>query len=386
MLGTGSHSDGLLAVAPMMDYTHRFQRFLMRKLTRRATLYTEMVTANTIVHCKPQELDRFLRSEPNFNPTVLQLGGADPDTLNKAVTIALPYNFDAINLNCGCPSDRVAGSGCFGAALMRTPKLVAECCGALAAGAQYVPITVKIRIGVADSASEAINADEDTLYDDLACFVDTVRQSGVGHFAIHARQAVLGGLSPAQNREIPPLRHAIVHRLASEFPDVSISLNGGIKDINGVNSALSLHAENQGKHNRESLISGVMVGRAAVQRPWEWAVVDTDIYGERENPCPNRRCLLEEYAKYAESIEKSHPQRLRNLLLSPVVNLFAAEPRGKKFRAALDSLQSEDLCFSDHLMRAADTLLPETLDACPGSRWLQSERCYATREELAPTD
>ena len=171
----------------MMDQTDRFLRFLLRLLTTRSTLYTEMVSSNALVH--HEDTDRFLDRNDDGS-LVLQVGGADPAVLRRAAAVAAPYGYRAINLNCGCPSDRVAGAGSFGAALMRSPSLVAECCAALAEGAPGVPITVKCRIGVAETAEEARDADEARLADSLHAFVRTVSErGGVHHFALHARQA-----------------------------------------------------------------------------------------------------------------------------------------------------------------------------------------------------
>lgn len=167
--------DGPFAVAPMMDYTNQFLRFMLRRISARATLYTEMVTANTLVHCAPSELERFLAHEgAASSPSVLQVGGADPELLRKAAEIAAPWGYDAINLNCGCPSDRVAGSGAFGAALMRRPELVADCCRGLADGAPGIPITIKCRIGVTSDRSKAAEVDDEAVYAELHKFVETV--------------------------------------------------------------------------------------------------------------------------------------------------------------------------------------------------------------------
>ena len=259
----------------MMDYTNKFLRYMLRRISTRATLYTEMVTANTIVHCPPSELPRFLElPDGECQPTVLQVGGADPDLLRRAAAISAPWGYDAINLNCGCPSDRVAGKGAFGATLMKDPELVAACCAALAEGAPGIPITVKCRIGVIDDRTRAAEIDDETVYvgrrrtlepnkteqmcprraletpwtrptlsvlrvtiepsclrsqAELHRFVSIVStRGGVSHFVVHARRAVLGGLSPHQNRVVPPLRYNLVHRLAADFPELRFSINGGI--------------------------------------------------------------------------------------------------------------------------------------------------------------
>lgn len=197
--------DERISLAPMMEYTDRSLRFLLRLLSRRMVLYTEMVVS-TALHYNEEMRDRSLRfNAPDEHPVVLQLGGADAAMLKEASRLALPYGYDAINLNCGCPSERVSGSGCFGAALMREPQLVAELCTAMGEGVEgQVPITVKCRIGV----------DDDDSYAQLAEFVRVVsKQSPVRHFVVHARKAILGGLSPEQNRKVPPLKYPYVYRL-----------------------------------------------------------------------------------------------------------------------------------------------------------------------------
>lgn len=390
-------TDGAFAVAPMMDYTNQFLRYLLRRISRRATLYTEMVTSNTLVHCPPSELPRFLEYDTEGeHPVVLQLGGSDPHQLRRACEIAREWRYDAINLNCGCPSDRVAGAGCFGAAMMRERSLVADCCAAMAEGAGGAPVTVKCRIGVADSAAEAISADEAWLYEDLARFVDTVSgRGGVTHFAVHARQAVLGGLSPDQNRKVPPLHHEIVHRLALEYPHLSFSLNGGVEDMAaaanlcGVGASASLGGGvfSGGRGGVPTGaggggLTGVMVGRAVVNRPWHWATVDSELYGEAEDAALSRRALLHDYVDYAARMEAAHPQRIRRLLLAPCLNLFAGEPHGKQFRGALDAMaKDESVSIGALLLGTAEaTLLPETLDAPPGHVWHQHTRGYMSRE------
>ena len=197
--------DERISLAPMMEKTDRHFRFLLRLLSRRMVLYTEMVVS-TALHYNEEMRDRSLRfNAPDEHPVVLQLGGADAAMLKEASRLALPYGYDAVNLNCGCPSERVSGSGCFGAALMREPQLVAELCMAMGEGVGgQVPITVKCRIGV----------DDDDSYAQLAEFVRVVsEQSPVRHFVVHARKAILGGLSPEQNRKVPPLKYPYVYRL-----------------------------------------------------------------------------------------------------------------------------------------------------------------------------
>lgn len=229
-----------LSVAPMMDWTDRHCRYFHRLMARRAMLYTEMVTAPAILH-GPQE--RLLHYTAAEHPIALQLGGSDPRELAQAVRIAQPFAYDEINLNAGCPSDRVQ-SGCFGAVLMERPGLVAECVAAMQAETR-VPVTVKCRIGVDDHDPEVM----------LPQFLETVAGAGVTHFIIHARKAWLQGLSPKENREIPPLDYSLVLRMKQRFPELTICINGGIASLD-----LAQNLLDQG-------LDGVMIGRAAYHDP-----------------------------------------------------------------------------------------------------------------------
>ncbi|MFQ5568009.1 MAG: tRNA dihydrouridine(20/20a) synthase DusA [Paracoccaceae bacterium] len=236
-----------LCVAPMMDWTDRHCRMFHRRFTSHALLYTEMVTAGAIVHGDAAHLLRYHGDEP---PLALQLGGSDPGELARAVRIAAPFGFAEINLNIGCPSDRVQ-SGTFGACLMRRPGLVADCAAAMiaAAGADGPEITVKCRIGVDDQDPEAA----------LPQFIDRVAEAGVRVFAVHARKAWLDGLSPKQNRDIPPLDYALVGRVARARPGLDFILNGGMASLDEARGHLA-PGINGG-------FAGVMVGRAAYHEP-----------------------------------------------------------------------------------------------------------------------
>ena len=229
-----------LSVAPMMDWTDRHCRYLHRQISRNALLYTEMITAPAIIH-GPR--DRLLAHDAAEHPVALQLGGSDPAELAQAVRIAAGYGYDEINLNVGCPSDRVQ-SGCFGAVLMERPALVADCVAAMIA-ASPVEVTVKCRIGVDDQMPEEV----------LPAFLDTVGRAGVSRFVIHARKAWLKGLSPKENREIPPLDYPLVFAMKRTFPHLHISLNGGIQSVV---QAQAMLAEG---------VDGVMIGRAAYHDP-----------------------------------------------------------------------------------------------------------------------
>lgn len=232
--------DFRVSVAPMMDYTDRHCRFIHRLYSPHARLYTEMVVAAAVVR---GDARRLLEFSPAEHPVVLQLGGSDPAELAAAARIGARMGYDEINLNVGCPSDRVR-DGAFGACLMREPRTVARCMAAMA-DAVSVPVSVKCRIGL----------DGDQHYESFAAFIDTVAAAGVQHFIVHARNAILSGLSPKQNREIPPLKYGFVHRLKRERPELHVTLNGGLNDC--ASALAELRAG----------LDGVMLGRAAYQRP-----------------------------------------------------------------------------------------------------------------------
>lgn len=246
-----------LSVAPMMDWTDRHCRVFHRQMTRRAMLYTEMVTAPAIVHGpKPRLLDY----SPVEHPVALQLGGSDPRELAQATRIAQPWAYDEINLNCGCPSDRVQ-SGCFGAVLMERPALVADCVRAMQAETD-APVTVKCRIGVDDQDPETV----------LPQFIETLAGAGVRHIIIHARKAWLQGLSPKENREIPPLDHDLVLRMKQRFPELAICINGGITSLAQARSLL------------DRGLDGVMIGRAAYHDPASVLIGADALWGEAFAP------------------------------------------------------------------------------------------------------
>jgi tRNA-dihydrouridine synthase A len=229
-----------LSVAPMMDWTDRHCRVFHRHMTRHAMLYTEMVTAQAVIHGPRARLLGYAGGE---HPVALQLGGSDPVDLAQAVRHANPYGYDEVNLNVGCPSDRVQ-SGCFGAVLMERPMLVADCVAAMLDVAQ-VPVTVKCRIGVDDQDPTQVLPD----------FIEKVSKAGVTHFIIHARKAWLQGLSPKENRDVPPLDHALVLTMKQQFPHLTICINGGITSLDQARAFLA-----QG-------LDGVMLGRAAYHDP-----------------------------------------------------------------------------------------------------------------------
>src|SRR5690606_272739 len=235
-----------ISVAPMMDWTDRHCRHFLRQISRHTLLYTEMVTSGAILH-GPRE--RLLAFDPAEHPVALQLGGCDPAELAECVRIGAAYGYDEINLNCGCPSDRVQ-SGRFGACLMAEPALVAECVAAMRA-AVNIPVTVKTRIGI----------DEFDSYEFLHAFVGQVAAAGCNIFIIHSRKAWLRGLSPRENREVPPLRYDVPARLKADFPQLQIVLNGGVKTLDDMQTHLRT-------------FDGVMIGREAYSNPYLLAEVD----------------------------------------------------------------------------------------------------------------
>lgn len=240
-------------VAPMLDWTDRHCRYFHRLLTKRARLYTEMVTTGAVIH---GDRDALLGFTPVEAPVALQLGGSDPDALARSVEIASAYGYDEYNLNCGCPSERVQ-KGSFGACLMLEPKLVAECFRAMQSATDK-PVTVKHRIGVDDHDS----------YEFVRDFVGTLYEAGCRVYIVHARAAWLKGLSPKENREVPPLKREVALRLKHDFPDAVVVVNGQVASAAEAKSLID-----QG-------LDGVMVGRAAYQTPWMLADVDGALFGE----------------------------------------------------------------------------------------------------------
>jgi tRNA-dihydrouridine synthase A len=264
------------SVAPMMDGTDRHCRYLHRLLTRRARLYTEMIVAEAVLK---GDRARLLGFDAVEHPVALQLGGSDPAALRAAARIGEDLGYDEVNLNVGCPSDRVQ-SGVFGACLMRTPELVADCVAAMRAGAR-IPVTVKCRIGV----------DEQEPAESLFGFVDKVASAGCEVFVVHARKAWLEGLSPKANREVPPLDYPLVHRLKAERPQLTIVLNGGLSSVEAAAAHLTK-------------VDGVMLGRAAYGEPAILADVDRKIFGDRAPP-PAIDDVIREMSSYVKSMAKS---------------------------------------------------------------------------------
>lgn len=288
----------------MMDWTDRHCRVFHRLMTRHARLYTEMVTAEAVIH---GDRPRLLGFEPAERPLALQLGGSDPAKLADAAAIGEAWGYDEINLNVGCPSDRVQ-DGRFGACLMAEPEVVAACAAAMRASVK-IPVTVKCRIGIDDQDSEA----------DLSRFISTVADAGVGLFIVHARKAWLGGLSPKENRDVPPLDYGRVYRLKGARPDLTIVLNGGVETL----EASALHLAH---------VDGVMLGRAAYQTPYLLAGVDQALFGS-DRPMLSRGEILSRLLPYVRAhLEKGG--RL-NSVTRHILGLYHGQPRARQFRRHL---------------------------------------------------
>ncbi len=299
-----NYKDKIFAVAPMMVWTDRHCRVFHRHITRTALLYTEMVTEQAVRHGDRNKLLAFDAVE---HPVALQLGGSNPEGLAAAARIGEEFGYDEINFNVGCPSDRVQG-GHFGACLMAEPDLVARCVAAMQA-AVAIPVTVKCRIGIDDQDEESA----------LDAFISTLAATGCTHFTIHARKAWLKGLSPKENREIPPLNYDRVHRLKAANPGLNISLNGGLDSV----AAGLRHLET---------LDGIMLGRVAYHDPWQLAEVDP-CFGAAPAPVPSRHEAARAMIPYAErhcagGAPLHHVTR-------HMLGLFHAQPGGRLWRQIL---------------------------------------------------
>ena len=291
-----------LSVAPMMDWTDRHCRFFHRLLSPHALLYTEMVTAPAVLH---GDRARLLGFDPTEHPVALQLGGSEPEALAAAARIGESQGYDEINLNVGCPSDRVQ-SGRFGACLMREPALVADCIAAMRA-AVSIPVTVKCRLGV----------DEQDEYADLERFVETVRATGCDTFIVHARKAWLEGLSPKENRDIPPLNYERVYRLKRDFAALTIVVNGGVASLDAVSEHL--------RH-----VDGVMLGRTAYHEPYRLAEIEHEIFG---TALADRDQVLAELKPYIEA-HLARGDRLQHISRH-ILGLYQGLPGARAFRRVL---------------------------------------------------
>jgi len=316
----------------MMEWTDRHCRYFLRLLSGRAFLYTEMVTAEAVLY---GERERVLGFDAAEHPVGLQLGGSDPAKLAEAARICEGFGYDEINLNIGCPSDRVQ-SGRFGACLMAEPALVADCVEAMA-DAISVPVTVKCRIGIDDQDAEK----------SLDRFIDTVADAGCNTFIVHARKAWLDGLSPKENRDVPPLDHDRVHRLKARRGDLTIIINGGIASL--------AEAEPHLAH-----LDGVMLGRAAYADPYLLAEVDRKLYGE-EGPPPSRADVLGRFMSYVER-ELARGVRL-NAMTRHILGLFHGQPRARAFRRHIAENAHLDGAGIAVLAQARDIVLRDSYAA-----------------------
>lgn len=334
-VSTAAHSEPL-SVAPMMDRTDRHYRYFMRQITRKTPLYTEMITTAALMHGDPE---RFLAYSQVEKPLALQLGGDDPGALSHCARLAEDWGYDEVNLNVGCPSDRVR-QGHFGACLMAQPEVVARGVEAMRR-ATSLPVTVKHRIGI----------DGLERYEDMERFVGVIAGAGCERFIVHARIADLQGLSPKENRTVPPLRYDDVYRLKATHPRLHVTINGGITTLQQAAEHLQV-------------VDGVMIGRAAYDQPFLFALADSLFFQEPSAP-PSRRQVLEAMLAYLGKWTACGlpPHRITRHLLG----LFAHQPAARAWRRLL----SEQTLTADTAMRALQTALNElpakVLDARPQS-------------------
>ncbi len=318
--------DRRVCVAPMMDWTDRWCRAFHRMLTRRAVLFTEMVVDQALLHADPA---RFLAQAPGEpGPTVVQLGGSEPADMARAAAIAARFGYAEINMNVGCPSDRVR-NGRFGACLMREPERVAACVAAMA-DAVDIPVTVKCRLGV----------DDQEIASSFPAFIDAVAAAGCTVFYVHARKAWLQGLSPKENREIPPLDYAVVRALKDERPDLTLVLNGGLASVG---EAL----------DEAEALDGAMLGRAAYRTPWTLARTDTLAYQAPDDPVDAPYDVVEAIAELADDMARQGVGA--HALSRHCLGLFHGRPRAAHWRRHL-SENAPGSVGGDVLRRAFDVM------------------------------
>lgn len=314
-----------VSVAPMMDWTDRHCRWFHRQLSSTTLLYTEMIVADAVIHGPREQLLSFNKAE---HPVALQIGGSDLHKLTQATEIGAAEGYDEININIGCPSDRVQ-SGAFGACLMNEPQLVAECFSAMS-GATDTPITVKCRLGVDDQDVETT----------LPHFIETVAKAGCSHFIIHARKAWLKGLSPKENRDVPPLDYALVRQMKMRFPDLEIVLNGGLTDIDEALKA----AEG---------LDGVMFGRAAYHNPWMLTQIDARVFGTPAFS-HSREDIIEKLVGYAQGCQEN--DRSAKALIRHIMGLYMGQPGARLWRRTLSEGLSARLQPSEIIEAAASAI------------------------------
>ncbi len=314
-----------LSVAPMLDWTDSHCRYFYRVISAHTVLYTEMVTTGAILHGKGD----YLSYNDAEHPLVLQLGGSHVKDMTECAKIAEQYGYDEININVGCPSDRVQ-NGKFGACLMAEPQLVAECVSEMQA-ATKIPVTVKSRIGI----------DELDSYEFLHTFIEQVAQAGCQHFIIHARKAWLSGLSPKQNREIPPLDYSRVYQVKQDFPSLSISINGGIKTL----AEATVHLQH---------IDGVMIGREIYSNPYMLAAVDQQLYGMEKEIISREKIidLMAEYINYYVSETPKHGNNRAWHVLRHMLGLCNGLAGARQYRRYLSECAGNSNANGDTLKQA----------------------------------
>lgn len=311
MMQTTTPNPRRFCVAPMLDWTDRHCRVFHRALSQHAFLYTEMITSPALVH---GDRDRLLSFGPTEHPVACQLGGSDPAELAQAARWVKEYGYDEINLNCGCPSERVQ-RGSFGACLMLEPGLVADCWKAMS-DAVDIPVTVKHRIGV----------DENDSYDFVRDFVGTLFEAGCRIFIVHTRSAWLKGLSPKENREVPPLKREVALQLKADFPQAQIIINGGIKDLGTAEELIGRG------------LDGVMVGREAYTNPWLLSEVDERLYGDAHDPV-TREAVIEAMSGYIKKQAQADARVIRGTARH-MLGLLNGLAGAKQFRRALSDPQA----------------------------------------------
>jgi tRNA-dihydrouridine synthase A len=309
----------LISIAPMMHYTDRHERYFLRLISPHAVLYTEMITTGALIH---GDAKRFLQFSTQEHPLALQLGGHDPDKLALCAKMGEDFGYDEINLNVGCPSDRVK-SGQFGACLMLEPTLVAECIAAMS-NAVKIPVTLKCRIGVDHADS----------YEALTTFIQCISHAGARIFIIHARKAWLQGLSPKQNREIPPLRYDVVHQIKQDFPHLTIIINGGITTLEAIDFHLTK-------------VDGVMLGRFPYANPYFLHALEEKYFKEHHTPA-NRFEIIEKLLPYVEK-ELQKNVKISNITRH-ILGLFYNQKGGRLWRRLL----SEKIPNIDILKKALE--------------------------------
>ena len=327
-----------ISIAPMIDISTVYFRQLMRILSKNTKIYTEMLSAANI--CKPSFDPKCYYIHPNEAPIIAQLGGSDPVSLSKSSELLQSFGFSEINLNCGCPSCKVK-EGSFGACLMLNPEHVRQICHEMKK-VLTIPLTVKCRLGVDDHDS----------YENVFEFIDVVNRSGVNEFIIHARKAFLSGLSPAENRMVPPLKYDWVYRLQKDFPGVRFHINGGIVNHTQIEENLDRGL-------------GVMIGRLSYEDPWFFRNIDSIYFGS-DDFIHNRRELLECYSSACEDIQVNIGKANKCLMSKPIINIFKNQKGNSTFRGEFNKMtQDRNLTFTQTINRVIEmmeNLNPESLN------------------------